>query len=50
MVYEKALSTKADLLVAIQESFNHFDKKCCFKLVKSMPGRIKVVIKKEGAN
>ena len=41
----KAPSTKEDLLIIIQESWNHFDKEYCFKLLKSMPERNKSVIK-----
>ena len=40
----RILSTK-DLLTAIQENWNHFDKEYCFEFVKSMPERIKTVIK-----
>ena len=36
MLYEKASSTKEDLLTAIRESWNHSAKECCFKFVKSM--------------
>ena len=41
----KAPSTKEDLFTVIQESWNHFDKEYCFKLVKSMSEIIKIVIK-----
>ena len=45
MVHEKVASPKEDLWIAIQESWNHFDKEDCFELVKSMFERIKAVIK-----
>ena len=48
MVNVKAPSTKEDLLTAIQESWNHFDKEYCFKLMKSMSKRIKAVMKIQG--
>ena len=38
---------KEDLLTVIQESWNHFDEEYCFKLVKSMPKRIKALYTKE---
>lgn len=47
MVHEKVPSTK-DILTTVQESWNSFDKRYCFELMKSMPERIKVVIKAEG--
>ena len=47
MFLEKALSTK-DLLTAIQGSWNHFDKKDCFELMKSMLEKIKAVVKTLG--
>ena len=34
-----------DLLTVIQESWNHFNKEYCLKLLKFMPQRIKAVIK-----
>ena len=43
MAYEKVPFTKEDLLITIQESGNNFHKEFCFKLVKSMPERIKSV-------
>lgn len=36
---------KKDLLTTIQESWNDFDKEYCFKLRKSIPERIKAVMK-----
>ena len=45
MIYEKAQSTKEDLLNAIPESWIHFHKEYCFKLVKCMPQLMKTVIK-----
>ena len=45
MVHQKTPLTKKDLLTAIQESRNHFDKEYCFRLVKSISERIKAVIK-----
>ena len=39
---------KQNLLTAIQESWNHFDKEYYSKLVKSMPKKIKVGIKARG--
>ena len=48
MAHEKALSTKEDLLTAISESWNNFDKEYCFKLVNTIPERIKTVIKAQG--
>ena len=44
MVPKKAPFTK-DLLTDIQKSWNHFNKEYWFKLVKSLPERIKVVSK-----
>ena len=41
----KAGSTKEDLLTVIRDSWNSFDKEYCFKLVKCMPERIKIIIK-----
>ena len=34
-----------DLLTSNWKSWNHFDKECCFRIMKSMPERIKAVIK-----
>ena len=48
IVYEKPLSTKEDLLTTILESWNHFDKRHCFELVKSKSERIKNAIKARG--
>ena len=45
MVLEKAQSTKNDLLTAILEVWSNFDKEYCFKLAKSMPEIIKVIIR-----
>lgn len=45
MVNEKVPFSKNYLLTAIHESWNHFDKEHCFKLLKYMPERIKTVIK-----
>ena len=36
MVYDKAPSSKVDLLTAIHESRNYFDKEYFFKLVKEL--------------
>ena len=44
MYHEKAPPIR-DLLSPIQEIWNHFDKEFCFKLVKSIPERIKAIIK-----
>ena len=41
-------STLRSLLTDIQESWKHFDKEYCFKLVKSVPERIKTDIKTRG--
>ena len=46
-LWEVSLRIK-DLLIAIQESWNHFDKEYGFKLVNSIPERIKAVIKTRG--
>ena len=45
MVLEKAQSTKEDKLAVIQERKDHFNKEYSFELVKSMPERIRAVIK-----
>ena len=45
MAHGKVPATKENLLTAIRESWNHFDKEYYFELVKSMPERIKVVKK-----
>ena len=39
------LHLQKNLLITIQEIWNHFDKEYCFKLVKAMPERFKAVIK-----
>ena len=44
MAHENSPSTK-DLLIAIQEIWPHFDKEYFFKLVGSVPERIKAIIK-----
>ena len=48
MVHVKVPSIKEDLLTAIQESWDHFDKEFCFKLVESMIDKIKTDIKIQG--
>ena len=48
MIHVKVLPTGVDLLIAIQESWNHFDKGYCFKLTKFMPEKIKAIIKAQG--
>ena len=48
MVDKKVLSTKEDLLTAIWESWNFFDKEYFTKLMKPMLERIKAVIKAWG--
>ena len=48
MVYEKVPSTKEDLLTAIQENWNPFDKEYYPKFLKSMPKTINAVINSWG--
>ena len=48
MVHEKAPSTKEDVIIAIRESSNYFDKEYCIELVKFMPETIKATIKSRG--
>uniref|UniRef100_A0A8C9V626 Tc1-like transposase DDE domain-containing protein n=1 Tax=Scleropages formosus TaxID=113540 RepID=A0A8C9V626_SCLFO len=45
LVNDKAPPCKADLLMAIRESWNQTDEEYCFSLVKSMPQRIQAIIK-----
>lgn len=45
MAHEKDSRIKKDLLTTIPESWNDFDKEYCFKLQKSIPERIKAVMK-----
>ena len=47
MMHEKVPSNK-DLLTAIRQNWNLFDKEHCFKLVKSMPERVQAVIDAQG--
>ena len=47
MVHKKVPFTE-DLLTAIQERWNHLHKERYFKLVKSIPERIKILIKSQG--
>uniref|UniRef100_A0A8C1VER9 Uncharacterized protein n=1 Tax=Cyprinus carpio TaxID=7962 RepID=A0A8C1VER9_CYPCA len=48
LVHDKALSCKADLSTAIEESWNQLDEEYCFSLVNSMPQRIQAVLKARG--
>ena len=47
---KKLYPPKKDLLTAIQQNLDHFDKEYCFNLVKSMPEKIMVVVKDWGGS
>uniref|UniRef100_A0A3B1JCI9 Tc1-like transposase DDE domain-containing protein n=1 Tax=Astyanax mexicanus TaxID=7994 RepID=A0A3B1JCI9_ASTMX len=48
MVHKKAPTCKADLATAIKESWHQIDAEYCLSLIKSMPQRLKAVIKAKG--
>uniref|UniRef100_A0A3B5QWB7 Tc1-like transposase DDE domain-containing protein n=1 Tax=Xiphophorus maculatus TaxID=8083 RepID=A0A3B5QWB7_XIPMA len=45
MVHKKGPTSKADLATAIKESWHQIDAEYCLSLIKSMPHRLKAVIK-----